>query len=287
MPHQKTKALAGLNIGCLIMSVAGIFAKVIAWPATVIIAGRMVLGFPFVLLWLVWRQERLRLHSHKDFFLLMGLGAILAVHWITYFKAVQLSTVATAIVAVHIGPILTTFLEPIITKTKLEFIDIVTAIIGFTGILIMVEDFTLTSTMTQGILFALLSALLMSIRTIYSRCFVKRYSGPLIMFYQLFFGAFLLFPLLPFFDFTITKIDIRNIFILAIFVTAIAHTLLLSSLKYISARSSGIMMMVQPLYATIFAAILIHEIPSVRLAIGGILILSATITETVKHSRPR
>lgn len=184
MDSQKRSALLGLNIGCFVMSIAGLFAKLIEWPPTVIIAGRMAFSFPCILLWLVWKRVPLRLHRKKDFFMLIGLSVLVTAHWITYFKAIQLSTVAIAIVAVYIGPILTTFLEPLISKTKLELFDIGTALVGFIGIAIMVEDFSFQSSVTQGILFALLSALLMALRNIYSRCFVKRYSGPLIMFYQ-------------------------------------------------------------------------------------------------------
>lgn len=267
------------------MSIAGLFAKLIDWPATVIIAGRLSFAFPFVLLWLVWKRTPLRLHSRKDFFLLIGLSALLTLHWVTYFKAIQLSTVAIAIVTVYTGPIITTFLEPLIRKTRLEKIDIFTALIGFAGIVIMIEDFTLQSAVTQGITLALLSALLMSVRTIYSRCFVARYSGPLIMFYQLFFGAMMIAPFVPLFSFTITEDNMLNLLMLALFATAIAHTLVLSSLTHISARSSGVLMMIQPLYAVSLAVIILGEIPTLRVLIGGILVVSATMFETYKQSR--
>jgi len=59
--------------------------------------------------------------------------------------------------------------------------------------------------------------------------------------------------------------------------TALSHYLLVSSLMVLEARSAGIVIALEPIYAIFFAAILFAQYPSIRALFGGALMVGAII----------
>ena len=285
MDTRKRNALIGLNTAVLVMSIAGLFAKIIPWPSVMIILGRAAFTAPFIGAYILCTRKSLRLHSKKHAAILFGLGAMMVVHWATYFQAIKVSTVAVGILAVYTAPIIITFLEPIFDKKKICKRDILVALVAFSGIVLMVDTFSLSSGTLQGVLFGVTSAFLVSLRNIWSKCLVNTYSAPLVMFWQMVFGALFFSPLLFFYTVEVTTIDIQNLLILAVFATAFAHTMMLRSIACMGARASGVIMMIQPLYAILLAIPLLGEIPTLRVAAGGVLVMSAMVAETLKQAK--
>ena len=285
--NQKTRGLIGLNIAVLIMSIAGLFAKLIPWPAPMIILGRAAVTAPCVAAYLLLRRRTLVLKCRRHAVILFGLGILMVAHWITYFAAIQVSTVAIGILAVFTSPIMATFLEPMFDGKKAHRADVLLALVAFAGIVLMVDDFSLSNGTFQGVLLGLISALLVTLRNIWSKSLVQEYAAPFVMFWQMFFGALVLSPLVFFVNVTVSTGDIQNLLILGVFATAIAHTLMLTSIGCLGARSTGVIMMIQPLYAILLAVVLLGEIPSLRVIVGGALVLSAMIVETVKQARSK
>jgi drug/metabolite transporter (DMT)-like permease len=284
MDSQKRNALIGLNFAILIMSISGIFAKLIPWPAVMIVLGRASLTAPFIAAYLVFTKTPLRLKSTKHMFILMGLGVMMVIHWTTFFTAIQVSTVAIGILAVFTAPMITTFLEPMFDDKKVCKKDVLLALVAFAGIVLMIDEFSFGSGAVQGILLGTTSAFLVSLRNIWSKCLVKSYTAPLVMFWQIVFGALFMSPLLFFIKVEVTPVDIKNLLILALFATAIAHTLMLKSVACIGARATGVIMMIQPLYAIVLAMFLLGEIPTLRVLAGGLLVMSAMVIETIKQA---
>src|SRR5690606_40370432 len=65
--------------------------------------------------------------------------------------------------------------------------------------------------------------------------------------------------------YTLSLHDALPIFgLLGVFCTALSHFLLVSSLVALNARSAGIVIALEPLYAIVFAAILFSQYPSAR-----------------------
>jgi hypothetical protein len=49
------------------------------------------------------------------------MGMILAIHWTTFFKAIQVSTIAIALLTFSTFPVFITFLEPYFLKIRLNY----------------------------------------------------------------------------------------------------------------------------------------------------------------------
>ena len=50
---------------------------------------------------------------------LLGTGAIIALHWVTFFKAIKVSNVSIALACMSVGALFAAFLEPLWYKRKL------------------------------------------------------------------------------------------------------------------------------------------------------------------------
>ena len=279
--QEKTYAIIQLNLGMLLMSVAALFAKLIPWHSISIIAARMLLAAPVLLIFLLIKKKSLYLSSIRDFLQCAFLGFLLTTHWITFFLSIQVSTVAIAIIAVFTCPIFSTFLEPLFRKEKLLYRDIIIAFIAFIGVFVLIDDFSLQSGVAQGVIFGVLAAVLKSLRMIFSKPLVEEYGGSLIMFYQLVVGAIILIPTFFFIPVELNLEILSNLIVLAVVATAAAHTLFLASLSKLSARAAGISSMVLPVYGIVLAFLVLGEVPTSRSVIGGLIIVSAVLFENI------
>lgn len=100
------------------------------------------------------------------------------------------------------------------------------------------------------------------------------------MFWQLLFGGVSLIPFIKNYPSAVTMPEIGLLLAVGIFATALAHTMLASSLHWLSARTVSLIASIQPVYGVILGILLFDEIPSLRILIGGMIISSIVIIET-------
>lgn len=79
--------------------------------------------------------------------------------------------------------------------------------------------------------------------------------------------------------------DYLKLILLGIFSTAIAHTLLVFSLKQLPAKSVALISCLQPVIAVLLAWYVITEIPELSVIIGGGLVLSVAAYESIQKQK--
>ena len=84
---------------------------------------------------------------------------------------------------------------------------------------------------------------------------------------------------------TLAAADFLKLVLLGIISTAVAHTLLIYSLKQMPAKSVALISCLQPLIAAILAWYVINEIPNMSVLIGGGMVLSVAAYESVQKQR--
>ena len=73
---------------------------------------------------------------------------------------------------------------------------------------------------------------------------------------------------------------------LAVLTTAIGHTMFLMTFKHFNITTVSILSSVQPIYGIIIGAIFLSEIPKGTTILGGILILSSVVIESIRSKKP-
>lgn len=235
---------------------------------------------------LVTRKSFL-LKSKKDAALIMTTGVLLGIHWVTLFHSVQVSSVAIGSLSMGTIPLFVSFLEPLFTKSKLRSKDLIAALAVLIGIIIITPEISLENSTFLGIMWGLVSAFTMALRSVITKNFRDRYSASQLMMYQIAVVCLMLTPFALHTAPDFSKQDIVYVSLLALVVTAGGHTLMVKSLEHLKASTVSIIGSIQPAYSILYALLLLGEVPALRTVIGGLIIMYAAISETYQHSRSK
>ncbi len=285
MRSNHLKHILELLLATLFISTSGVLGKYIEMPPPVIVWWRSSLAMIFLFVYCKINKVDLKISSKKDQFVFV-LGAIfMAAHWITYFYALKLSNVALGMLSLYTFPVMTALLEPVFIKTKFNPIHIVLGLIVLLGIYILAPEFNLESAHVQGIGLGLISALCYSLRILIMKQYVAKYNGTMLMFYQVLLISILLLPALFLFDTSNIQTQYPYVLLLALLTTAIGHTLMVRKLTYFSVSTASIISSIQPIFGIVLAVIFLSEIPSLNTYLGGTLILSTVIIESIRSKK--
>ena len=117
MSHKRS--LFEIHLAVLLFGLAGLFGKWLALSPVIIVLGRVFFASVALALLFLFTKQSLRIYPRKNYLLLFLLGLILSIHWISFFKSIQVSTVAVGLLSYSIFPVFTAFLEPLFFKEKL------------------------------------------------------------------------------------------------------------------------------------------------------------------------
>ncbi|MEQ6125114.1 DMT family transporter [Pseudotenacibaculum sp. MALMAid0570] len=285
MEKKHLQHLSGLILATLFISTSGVLGKYIAMPSEVIVWFRSSFAMVFLYFFCRYKKVSLKVIHKKTHLPLIISSLFMAGHWITYFYALKLSNVAIGMLSLFTFPVITALLEPAFMKTKFNPIHLVLGIIVLIGIYILAPEFNLESSDVKGILFGLLSALCYSIRVLILKQHVHNYHGSMLMFYQTLVITIALVPVLFFMDLSGFQSQFPYLLLLALLTTAIGHSLMVHALKFFSASAATIISSIQPIFGIILAFIFLNEIPHTNTYIGGALILSTVIIESVRSKK--
>ena len=279
------KGLVAVHSAVLIFGLTALFSKLISLTALDITLLRSIFAVLVILVVFFWQNKSLKLSNTKDYGIVIILGVLLALHWVTYFHAMQVSSVAVGVIALYTFPIITVFLEPVFHGEKPHIKDVLAALIVLFGIYLLVPEFSLSNQITQGLLWGVLSALLFALRNIIQGHYFKGYSAKHSLLYQTLVTFLVLLPfsydVIP----VVTDIQWGQLLLLGVFFTALPHTLFAYSLLNLKAKTVSLVACVQVVYAMIFAALILAELPQLTTILGGLIVVSAAMYESYTAGR--
>lgn len=281
---KKSRNLLEIHISVLLFGLAGLFGKFITLSPIIIVFGRVFFASIALILILGFFKQGIKLKSMSDYFWLILLGVILAIHWVTFFHSIQISTVAIGLLSFSTFPVFTTFIEPYVFKERIKLSNIIIALVTLLGVGIIIPSFELNNNITQGVIWGTVSGFTFALLSILNKKYVKKYSSLVISFYQ---DGVAMLVLLPFILFDLSsqpELSLHNILLLillGVVFTAIAHTLFIKGLTNIKAQLASIIASLEPVYGIIFAALFLNEIPTLKTILGGVIILGATFYATL------
>lgn len=285
MKNQHNNHLLLLTLATLLISTSGALGKFIALPTPVIIWWRCILGAIFLFVFCRYKKLALKINSKKDIPTIVLSALLLGIHWITYFYALKLSNVALGMLSLFTFPIITAFLEPFFTKSKLNLVHIGLGILVLIGIYILTPDFNFKNTQVKGILLGLFSALCYALRNLILKRHVYTYNGTVLMLYQIVILGIVLIPFVLTLGTSNITTQYPYIIILALVTTAIGHSLFIHSFKHFSVSSASIIGSAQPIFGIIIAYFFLNEIPKVNTFIGGFIILLTVFIESIRSKK--
>lgn len=274
-------ALGALHIGALMFGLTGVFGKLAAASASIIVFGRA--GFAVLALacfGALAKQTRWQKPSLRDARGLLISGLLLAGHWVSFFVSVKVAGVAIATLGFASFPAFTVILEGLIFRERIRVNEILLVLAVSAGLILVTPTFDLASQATEGLLWAVASGLLFSLLSLNNRAHSGRLPAVQAALWP---NAVVALCLLPFAAPGLTEVrplDWVWIALLGIFCTGVAHSLFVASLAVIKARTAAVVFAMEPVYGITLAWLLFHETPTVRMLLGGALIIAAIVVSS-------
>ena len=293
--NTKQQSLLYLHSAVLLFGGTALFSKLIGLPALDITVYRTAVAGIVLFIVLSLQKQKIRLASAKDYRIALLLGIVVGIHWVTYFAGMQMAGVTIGIIAFFTYPVITVFLEPLLTRlfsksnisSKPKRKDILIAFIVMVGIYLLIPEISLGNQVTLGIATGVLSAFFFALRNILHKNYFSHYSGPHTMLYQTLVASLMLCLFVEVPPMDVTNNDWLLIFLVGVIFTAMPHSLFASSLRHLSATTAGLISCLQPLYGSVLAFLLLSERVNIWTIIGGLLVISAALFETWSVSRGR
>ena len=294
MPDVNLKHNLHLHLIVFIWGFTAVLGKLISLDALPLVWWRMSLAVLLILGYIYYKKTSFKL-SKKDIVLLLISGLIIALHWITFFKAIKVSNISITLACLSTGAFFTSILEPIFYKRKMVWYEIVFGLVVLIGLYFVIESSepnfiqksfsdNMSGTM-QGVLLALTSAFLSATFSIINGKFAQRIDATIVSFYELFGGVLFLSTFLLFNGqfttefFTITASDLMWLFVLASICTAYAFIASVAVMKFISPYTVMLTINLEPVYGIALAVLIFekNEQMSFSFYIGAAIILMTVI----------
>ncbi|MDX1367352.1 DMT family transporter [Pseudomonas sp.] len=270
------KALLAIHLGALLFGLSGIFGKLANTLPMAIVGGRAIFAVVALALFarLLSQNHSQRPNARQLAMLALG-GLLLGSHWLTFFEAVKVSGVAIATLGFASFPAFTVLLEGLLFRERTRPSEFAMVALVCLGLILVTPNFDLGNQATVGLLWAILSGLLFALLSLLNRASTRGLDPVQAALCQnltvlLCFLPFA-WPLLP----GLALLDWFWLALLGVFCTGLAHSLFVASLRVIKARSAAVIFALEPVYGIAFAWWLFNEIPTLRMLLGGTLIILA------------
>lgn len=294
MPSVKFKNYLHLHFLVFIAGFTAIIGELVSIESVHLVWYRMLIAGVMMFLYLKYIRAKLKI-SIGTFIKFSIAGVIIALHWITFFEAINQSNVSITLAMFSTGAFFASFIEPIFFKRGIIWYEMLFGIIVIIGVWLITKT---EMHYINGIILGIASALFSTLFAVINGRFIEKHTASVISFYEFLSGVLFISVYLLFkgdFDatfFVLSQSDWIYILILASICTAYAFIASVYVMKYISPFTVILTYNLEPVYGIILAIILFPETEkmSSQFYIGAILIISTVIingilknTKTVKR----
>ena len=281
------KAFLQLHAAIFLAGFTGILGRLIELNEALLVWYRMMFA-SIALLILFFSTKKISKTIFHDAMLLMGIGGIIALHWVTFYGSIKYANVSVSLVCFSAIGFFSAILDPLISKRKFEWMELLLGCMVIIGIYLM---FHFDPRFRIGILFGIISSLLAAIFPILNKKMMQKHQPETITLYEMSGGFLILTVLLPFYlaysptqQMLPTLADFLWLLVLSLFCTVLAFNLSVRSLSKISPFTVNLSFNLEPVYGIALAFIFFKEYKEVGLSfyIGIAIIFLTVVIQTLR-----
>ena len=261
MQENTLKHYLHLHFIVFIWGFTAILGALISIDAIPLVWYRMLIASAFIFVYFLITAKDVKT-DRKAMVKFVFSGIIIAVHWITFFKAIKVSNVSVALVTMSTGAFFASMIEPIFFKKKIEVIEIFLGLLVILGLYII---FNFENKYILGVVYALISAFLSALFSVLNGLYIKKYKATVISFYQLLFGTVAITIFLFFTNqfshnfFVLKATDWLYLVILSSFCTAYAFIASVKVMKFLTPYTVMLTTNLEPIYGILLALLIFGE----------------------------
>ncbi len=267
MDASTKRSYLELHLAVFLWGFTAILGKVITLEEIALVWWRLLFTCVSLLFFkVIWTH--VPKYSWKLILRMMGIGIVVATHWVLFFGSIKYSNVSICLVCMATGSFFASLIEPILMRYKHKWYEVFLGLLVIPGMYLVVNF--IPSEKVLGVYLGLLSALLAAIFSILNKQVIDENENinPLGMtFIELSSGLIFLSIIFP-----ISKqylgetafvpagfMDIFYLLILALLCTTFGYVLGLRALRHLSAFASTLVVNLEPVYGIILAWLIFQE----------------------------
>jgi len=261
MPSS-TRALVQIHVCVVLWGFTAILGKAITLRALPLVWWRMTLVAAALLLFPGFWKGLAGL-SARLIATYLGIGVIVAVHWIAFYESIKLSNASVAATCMALAPLFVAFIEPQFVGRRFEFRELFFGVVVIPGVALVVGG--IPAQMRAGLALGIFSALLAAIFGTLNKRYIEHVGALTVTGLEMLAGVVcltLMASLVPPSDPIIVKPNAHDtvlLLILALGCTLLPFALSLVALRQLSAFTTALAINMEPVYAIFLAIILFHE----------------------------
>jgi drug/metabolite transporter (DMT)-like permease len=273
----------------VVLGLTGVFGKLISLSAIHLVWYRMSIAFISIAIFLAFKKQLFSV-SKKDFLGLLGVGALVTFHWLSFFESIKVSTVSVAVVCLATSSLFSALIEPFFFKRKFLFYEVIM------GVIVVVALAFIMGTETKyfwGYFYGIMAAFLATLFTLFNAKYINKVGAAKITMIEMLSGVIIISCILFFQqDYTVftTKIsvtDLTYLILLGTLCTAMVFVWLTEIMRHITPYSLIMAINLEPVYSIIFALIIFgdNELMSSSFYLGSCVIIGIVFLDGYLKNR--
>ncbi|MFV7235794.1 MULTISPECIES: DMT family transporter [Flavobacterium] len=288
MQNDKLQPYLNLHLIVFIWGFTAILGALITITADALVWYRMFFASVFLSLFIVFKRKSFRIPL-KSFLKLIFVGLLIALHWITFFKAIHVSNVSITLSVFSLGAFFASLLEPIFYGRKVLWYEVFFGLIIIAGLALIMK---VEVNYLEGMLYALVSIILGVLFTLMNGKLIENHDPSVISFYEFMAGVFFITVYFLFqqkFTLDFFVLTFNNwvlILILASICTAYAFTASVKVMQKLTPYTVMLTTNLEPVYGIVLAYFILggKEKMSFEFYIGAVIIVITVILNgVIKH----
>ncbi|MBL1278998.1 MAG: EamA family transporter [Fluviicola sp.] len=282
-----------MHLIIFIWGFTGILGKLILLDAVVIVWFRVIIAFIALGIYMIARGGSFKTKYKGSLLHLIIVGMFVAVHWLTFYQSIQLSTASLGILCLSTTTLHVAWLEPLVFKKKINPAELVLSLIVVFGIYITTSGFSHNEFV--ALIYGLVSAFFAALFAVFNTKIVEREPANVMTFYEMISAAIsvsIFLILLGKFNselFVMTQSDFLWLIFLGVVCTSFAFLATIVVMKHLGAFTVSLSINLEPIYTLVLAVFILNEdeLLSNRFYFGAVIIVLTVLANGLMKGRKR
>lgn len=290
---QKFRYHIWLHLIIFMWGFTGILGKLIGIDALYIVWHRFVIAFLSLLIGLYLLKKPMRITDRKLLFKTLGVGVIVAMHWLTFYLSIKMSTASLGILCLSTTTLHVTWLEPLVLKKKFSWVEFLFGCLVIFGIYFVAGDFNAQE--IKALIVGLISALCAAMFAVFNAKLAEDVPASAITFHEMLIG--IVFMTIVVISqgkfnanlFSMTGSDFGWLLFLGIMCTSFAFLMTIEVMKRLGAFTVSLSINLEPVYTILLAIPILKENETLNkhFYLGSVMIILVVIINAVYKSISR
>lgn len=252
-----------LHIIILIYGFTGILGKLISLDSVSIVWHRVFIASVSLFIVMLLLKRSFRVPTRSRFIQICITGLFVALHWITFFESIQLSTASFGVLCMSTTSIHVAWLEPIVMKRKFSWLELGLSGLVVIGIYFVSQDFK--GDEIKALIYGLSSALFAAVFAVFNAKFAKDTRPSAITLYEMVIATLAISVFILFTQgleaqlFAMSGMDFVWLLCLGIICTSFAFLATIEIVKYLGAFTVSLSINLEPVYTLILGILILNE----------------------------